>query len=157
MKSRFAFCLEKNFSCASPCMFSSKVISLWKGRETGSTFHFSKCHFRILKAERFDLVVSGLRPATSALRPPILLGRICSGPIANLAHKSPPKIRGGGERKGKGGATPTDRRAELLAPPSTKPWSYAYFLVRHCHLPPVLHHAAAAPNYCGRVAATDRS
>jgi hypothetical protein len=84
-------------------MFSSKVISLWKGRETGSTFHFSKCHFRILKAERFDLVVSGLRPATSALRPPILLGRICSGPIANLAHKSPPKIRGGkGKEKERG-------------------------------------------------------
>ena len=36
MISRFAFWLEKFSSCAASCMFSSKVISLWKGRETGS-------------------------------------------------------------------------------------------------------------------------
>ena len=53
-------------------------------------------------------------------------------------------------------STPTDRRAvqpSLLHPRS----SYAYFLVRHCHLPPVLHHVAAAPNYCDRIKAIHRS
>lgn len=48
-----------------------------------------------------------------------------------------PKKRGEDEE-----ATPTDRRAmqrSLLHPRS----SYAYFLVRHCHPPPALHHVAA--------------
>jgi hypothetical protein len=63
-----------------------------------------------------------------------------------------PKKRGEDEE-----ATPTDRRAmqqrSLLHPRS----SYAYFLVRHCHPPPALHHVAAAPNYCRRVKAIHRS
>ena len=53
-------------------------------------------------------------------------------------------------------STPTDRRAvqpSLLHPRS----SYAYFLVRHCHLPPFLHHVTAAPNYYVRVKALHRS